>query len=380
MNLYPVNQFWADCKAAAASSPEGLLSGLAKIAIALWDGETTGEKNAESLPQAHREAFAASFAGAALVDLAIEKMAADGFINDLEYQQLSTLNAQAAFSDVQHLTKVAAPQLSWRALLDAANNSAANAILNHRLHIQGSPTYYGATRGALLGAAIGAYADDDDRLRGAAMGGLGGLGLGAIGAQALKDSFISGNLASLSAAVQKKLGPAGHGTPGGPLPTVSPPGETLSTLLGPHVPDIVKNPWAQAGAAATTVAGTLGLREYLKRKAAKKDTEEEPKAAEEILPPEDGAQEAQAEMAKQQQTMSAAATTVDNLAFMANQVQLPTMAQEIQATRDQLIQYFAAGNNTLPPSLQKYFPESAQVAQFMEKYRQRFAPLPVGKK
>lgn len=380
MNLYPVNQFWGECKAAAEASPDGLLAGLAKIAIALWDGEMTGEKTAESLPQAHREAFAASFAGAALVDLALEKMAADGFINDLEYQQLSTLNAQAAFSDVQRLTKVAAPQLSWKALLDATKNSVAGAVGRNRLKVTNSPIYYGSTRGALLGAAIGAYADDDDRLRGAAMGGLGGLGLGAIGAQALKDSFIADGLKNVSMAVQNKFGPIGLGTPGGPLPTVSPSVETLSTLLGPHVPDIVKNPWAQAGAAATTVAGTLGLREYLKRKAAKKDTDEEPKAAEEILPPEDGAQEAQAEMAKQQQTMSSAATTVDNLAFMANQVQLPTMAQEIQATRDQLIQYFAAGNNTLPPSLQKYFPESAQVAQFMEKYRQRFAPLPVGKK
>jgi len=380
VNLYPVNQFWSDCKAVAQEAPEGLLGGLAKIAVALWDAETTGEKTAESLPQAHREAFAASFAGAALVDLALDKMASEHFINDFEHRQLSELNAQAAFSDLQRLTKVAAPQLSWKSLLEAARNSAAQAIGNQRRNITLSPTYYGGTRGALLGAAIGAYADDDDRLRGAAMGGLGGLGLGVIGAQALKDSFAANHLRALSETVEKKLGPTGYGAPVGGLPGVSPPIETLSTLLGPRVPAIVKNPWAQGAAAVGTVAGTLGLREYLKRKAEKQKMEGEPKAAEEILPPDDGAQEAEAEVAKQQQTMSAAATTVDNLAFMANQVQLPTMAQEIPATREQLIQYFAAGNNTLPPSLQKYFPESAQVAQFMEKYRQRFAPLPVGKK
>lgn len=71
-------------------------------------------------------------------------------------------------------------------------------------------------------------------------------------------------------------------------------------------------------------------------------------------------------------------TTVDNLAFLADQVGLPSMSQEIQGTRDDLVNHFASGNTFLPHSLQKYFPRSEHAEQFIQKYKQRFAPLTSG--
>ncbi len=68
-------------------------------------------------------------------------------------------------------------------------------------------------------------------------------------------------------------------------------------------------------------------------------------------------------------------TTVTNLAFLASQVGLPSMAQEIEATRPDLVNHFAAGNTYLPHSLQKYFPRSEHAEQFIQKYKQRFAPI-----
>ncbi len=95
--------------------------------------------------------------------------------------------------------------------------------------------------------------------------------------------------------------------------------------------------------------------------------------------PEEAAMQQQAQqqeqMAKEMATHNA---TVDNLRFMAEQVGLPSMAADIDATRDELVNHFAAGNTYLPHSLQKYFPQSQHAEQFIQKYKQRFAPLTGG--
>jgi hypothetical protein len=86
------------------------------------------------------------------------------------------------------------------------------------------------------------------------------------------------------------------------------------------------------------------------------------------------AAEAQAkEMAQHQ-------ATVMNLRFMAEQVGLPSMAAEIDGTQQDLMQHFAAGNTYLPHNLQKFFPQSQHAEQFIQKYKQRFAPLTSGAK
>lgn len=87
------------------------------------------------------------------------------------------------------------------------------------------------------------------------------------------------------------------------------------------------------------------------------------------------AQQQEEQMAKEYQQHN---TMVDNLSFLAQQVGLPSLAQEIEGTRNDLVQHFAAGNQHLPHNLQKYFPQSEHAKQFIEKYKARFAPITGG--
>lgn len=74
-----------------------------------------------------------------------------------------------------------------------------------------------------------------------------------------------------------------------------------------------------------------------------------------------------------------AQNTINNLVFLAQQVQLPQLAQQIQEQSDLLLDHFSKGNSYLPPEFQHHFPKSEHAEEFLKKYKQRFGALGGGK-
>lgn len=81
------------------------------------------------------------------------------------------------------------------------------------------------------------------------------------------------------------------------------------------------------------------------------------------------------EQAGMVEDLDRAQNTIKNLLFMAQQVQRPALAQQIQEQSEMLLDHFSKGNNYLPPEFQHHFSDSAHAAEFMKKYQQRFGPL-----
>lgn len=156
---------WSGLKI-AAQEHGSLVEGLAKIALSAWGENDAGTKL--SSDRGHREAFVASLVGAAAVDLTIDKLAADGTLNTPEAEYLRDLNAEAALKDLGQFQK------SANALHAAAELIARN------------PTAVGAVAGMVAGAGFGAYADDENRLRGAVRFGLPGALIGGIAGHGLE--------------------------------------------------------------------------------------------------------------------------------------------------------------------------------------------------
>lgn len=73
--------------------------------------------------------------------------------------------------------------------------------------------------------------------------------------------------------------------------------------------------------------------------------------------------------------LNRAQDAINNLVFMAQQVQRPALAAQIQEQADALADHFARGNNYLPPEFQHHFAKSEHAEEFMKKYKQRFGPL-----
>lgn len=112
-----------------------------------------------------REGLCASLVGATLVDGAISKMAALGQITADEANYLVQLHTESVRGEIGALTKSAGvPEWLGNAL---------TAPLRH-------PTTTGAVAGAIGGGALGAWKDDENPLRGAALYALPGAALGAV--------------------------------------------------------------------------------------------------------------------------------------------------------------------------------------------------------
>jgi hypothetical protein len=151
---------WTAIKTAAAQQGPTLLDGLAKIALHTWATNDAGTKLSED--RSTREAFVASLVGAAVVDTTIDKLAEDGAYTVHELEFLRDLNAEAALRDLSRFQKSA----SYGAQLLAA--------------LKAHPAAVGAVGGGLAGGAFGAYADDENRTRGALRFGLPGVAMGAM--------------------------------------------------------------------------------------------------------------------------------------------------------------------------------------------------------
>jgi len=158
--MFDAVKAWGAIKEAALSEGETLVEGLSHVALAAWSRCDAGTKLSADRPT--REAFAASLVGAAIVDTALDKLAAEGTYTPEEHQFLKELNAEAALTDLAEFTK---------------NASTLEALLST---IKKNPALVGAGAGAVAGAGFGAYADDNNRLRGALRFALPGAATGAL--------------------------------------------------------------------------------------------------------------------------------------------------------------------------------------------------------
>lgn len=165
MSQYGVREAWESFKTASlAYDGADPTSSLIHGAIVKWASEEFGGRLSPSREM--REAFAASVAGAALVDEAVMKLAEDGSISLGDRDFLLALNAEAALRDLSALTKTSG------AIMDGIHRA-----------LTSNPGK-GAIVGAAAGAGLGAWKDDDNRLRGAAFGAVPGAVLGGMAGHA----------------------------------------------------------------------------------------------------------------------------------------------------------------------------------------------------
>jgi len=167
VNSYAVRQAWNAMKVAALAGGNDLVPALAQAAIEKWASVEAGARLGH--PREMREAFASSVAGAAMVDVAIEKLAEAGRYTEAEREFMLDLNAEAAVRDLQHLCKTA--------------GFLTNALQTMQQH----PKATGAVVGGAVGAGLGAWKDDENRLRGAVSYGVPGAAIGAMAGHAYQN-------------------------------------------------------------------------------------------------------------------------------------------------------------------------------------------------
>lgn len=143
----PTRAAWDQFKTAAHAAGPNEAEGVVRVALGAWAQSDAGTKT--GAVAAEREAILASIVGACAVDRMIEKFASAGQLLAPEAEYLYDLNAEAGLRDLRRLTK---------------NASALEAVLDF---VKRHPAAVGAGLGTVAGGAFGAYADGEDRLRGA---------------------------------------------------------------------------------------------------------------------------------------------------------------------------------------------------------------------
>lgn len=181
-NAYAVRRAWEAMKTAALRGGAPLVPAMSLAAIEKW-AEIEGP-TAHGLSRPEREAWAASVAGAAMVDAAIEKLAEAGRYTEAEREFLLDLNAEAAVRDLRSLCKSA-----------GILGNALNAMAAH-------PRTTGTIAGAAISGGLGAWKDDENRLRGAVSYGVPGAVLGYLGGTGLANYQQNRHMARLHHATQ----------------------------------------------------------------------------------------------------------------------------------------------------------------------------------
>jgi Glycine zipper len=336
-------EFWSLCKIAASTDTGGMAVGLTKIAFDVW--ADSYERGLNPVAERDtREAFAGSFGSAWAVEGLITKAAEYGNISSDEYDLLLSYVAESAVEDLGNITKSAG-----------------------FVSFMKSPQVIGALSGAALGAGIGAWADDKNRQRGALAGLIPGALIGALGGHEISThqadqmkAMIEKNKAApvmdMSGWAQKgkgrakksalhlKLADIMQGVEQGGQPP-------MNAADGQDQPGALEG--GQEGGPASTDPNAQG------GEAIGQGSE----IADGALDGKDKAQK-----------------TIDNMIFLAQQVQLPQLAQELDQKRDQLAEHFAEGHAYLPPELQHHFAQSEHAEAFMKKYKQRFGTVASGTK
>jgi hypothetical protein len=157
VKTWRARELWGAIKVAAAEDGD-LIQGFSRVALTIWGQHDAGEK--VSHDRSHREAFVASLVGASAVDTVIDKLAQDGTLATPEAEYMRNLNAEAALRDLGQFQKTA------------------NVFKTVATFIAKHPQAVGTVAGAVAGAGFGAYADDENRLRGAVRFGVPGAIMG----------------------------------------------------------------------------------------------------------------------------------------------------------------------------------------------------------
>lgn len=311
--------FWKLCKTAASAHIGGVGAGLTKIAYDFW-AEAYERGEAPAVNQSSREAFAGSFGSACAAENTLWKIAEAGHIDEHELYKMSTWVAESAVNDLAEMTKNA--------------NTGVMATLK-------KPQVLGAILGAAFGAGVGASQHKDEPGKGALVGAIPG---------AIAGWAMGRNPASLGDQAAMGLSAAFIGTLGKTLfeSPVAKTKENAGNRFFKKKADVL--PGLEAGGQPPMNADAPS-----------------PEMIEQPAPAD-----------PQAEGLSRANKTVDNLMFLANQVNLPQLAQEVDQMRDQLAEHFASGHNYLPAELQHHFAQSEHADTFMKKYKQRFGPLASG--
>lgn len=373
--------FWQLCKTAASAKGEHVAIGLTKIALDIWADSYESGHN-PGADRTTREAFAGSFGSAAAAEQEFSKWAADGQISEDEHAKLSTWLAEGAVNDLVQMTKSAGG-------MDLIRN----------------PRVIGSIAGTALGAGLGAWQDDNDRARGALMGALPGALAGLAVGHGIGAYQTDRALATAARAFQAE---AQRGRGQGVAdayqrvasiwndPSLTSHIEQNASRIAEHyaaghthlpefMHDVLKsgqerNVFMQAvqrfmpksPKTASVRSKLADIMQGLDQGGQPPMNADMPEAApqgspegEAIASPDPGQSEAMEDVDR-------AHKVVDNMIFLAKQVQLPALAQEMEQNRESLAGHFADGNAYLPPELQHHFAQSEHAEAFMKKYKQRF--------
>ena len=393
--------FWDLCKEVASVDPRGMAVGLSKIAYQIWaDHYDQGVKMAST--QDRRDAFASSFGSAVVVDLAIEKMAEANEVDAIDCAKMRGWVAESAVNDLSEMTKSAAGFMDFLK----------------------KPEVIGALGGMALGAGIGAAVDKDDRARGALYGAVPGAIIGAMGgrdygihhANKIQEAAAQGVAhaqAATSAAQAQGRGrayfdavsDAVKGKGGAAAPGIQ---EAVKANKGAiiehyaaghsHLPEVLQNaiPSARdrlgfAKEVNRSVGGIFAKKGSLNQKLADVlqgvEYGGQPPMNADDSPPDQQAAANESLGAPQPDAAVDSLSSgqegnqvVDNMIFLAQQVQQPELAQTMEGMRDALAKHFSEGNTYLPRELQAHFPQSEHAETFMKKYKQRFGAIKGSKK
>lgn len=152
---------WNNMKAAARNDEAGVYIGLTKIALGVHHAGISANCAKLASDRDARDFSAISFATAYAVDDAIDKLASAGEISSDDALEFRRLNAESAMDDIFGMLK----ESDW---------------YKH-------PAVIGAGAGALVGGGLGAWGDDENRLRGGVFGAAGGAAVGGIGGAVFHD-------------------------------------------------------------------------------------------------------------------------------------------------------------------------------------------------
>lgn len=388
--------FWRLCKTAAASEGLPVPIGLTKIALDIWaDGYESGM--GATVDRSTREAFAGSFGSAAVAEQEFGKWAAEGRISEDEHDKLASWLAEGAVNDLVQLTKSAGT-------MDVLRN----------------PRVIGAITGTAIGAGLGAWKDDDNRARGAIMGAIPGalvgaaLGHGVVQYQSAQAEALTKNQAAQAEALlaQAFQNEALRGRAQTAVDAYVQVAETLNDpslkryilshakAIGDHhaaghnhLPELMNKVITDPGKRIEFAARVAKMVPRTKKASMQSKLADImqgldqggqppmnadvpqglPEGSEAIADPDQGQTEAM-------EGVDRAHKVVDNMIFLAQQVQLPQLAQEMEQNREGLANHFAEGNAYLPPELQHNFAQSEHAEAFMKKYKQRFGSPNVGGK
>ena len=329
--------FWRLCKSVATANGAPAPVGLTKVALDIWADAYESGAN-PGADRAMREAFAGSFGCAVVAENELSKLAADGLLSSDEFEKVAAWVAESAVNDLVELTRGVEKQALFGFGKGPAPHAAPAAKMPpltvrqfEQLLQQGTP-----------GIRVGRSSYDPDVLHAVEEHPEHGL---------MVHAYPTSILEEVASDPEFRKSVAENAS-GGPNYT--------EQDFGYKLADIMQG--LDQGGQPPMNADVQGP-----------PAGEPPGKPEMIAEPSSEAQDGLEGVDKAHQV-------VDNMIFLAQQVQMPQLAQELEQNRDSLAAHFSDGNAYLPPELQHHFVQSEHAEAFMKKYKQRFGVVGGGSK